>query len=31
MEVVLVYSIIVGIIFVVWLFFVIRMYHKLKD
>ena len=30
-EVVLVYAIIVGIVFVLWLYFGIKMYHKLKD
>jgi hypothetical protein len=31
MEFVLIYSIFVGIIFLVWLLFVIYMYHKLRE
>ena len=31
MDFVLIYSIFVGVIFLVWLLFVIYMYHKLKE
>ncbi len=31
MDFVLIYSIFVGLIFLVWLLFVIYMYHKLKE
>ena len=31
MEFILIYSIIVGVIFMIWMFFVVRMYRKLDD
>ena len=31
MEFVLIYSLLVGFIFVIWLIFMVRMYHKLRE